>query len=203
MLTEYCVAAEVSMPQRLATALLYGIKTDTLFLGRGCGKADVQAFAQLYPQANTNTVRRIEKPRLPKSAFTAFSRALRDVDLSRGLAYLHLGPVEREDVIPQLAELTLQLEGAEWSAVSGLVDGSLVLSVRNAGYQRVAGSVVRAAFGDVGSAGGHQAMAKAVISLKAFRQKYGSTRNGRIREVMTRGLLGAIEAPSLSPKKSA
>ncbi|MGH9885372.1 MAG: DHH family phosphoesterase, partial [bacterium] len=88
---------------------------------------------------------------------------------------MHLGAVEREDVIPQMAELSLQLEGAEWSAASGLVGDTLVVSVRNAGYQRAAGSVVKALFGEIGSAGGHQAMAKAVIPLKAFRAKYGST----------------------------
>jgi nanoRNase/pAp phosphatase (c-di-AMP/oligoRNAs hydrolase) len=106
---------------------------------------------------------------------------------------VHLGAVEREDVIPQMAELSLQLEGAEWSAASGLVGDNLVVSVRNAGYQKAAGTVVKSLFGDVGSAGGHQAMAKAVIPLKAFRKKYGSTRSGRIKAVMVRGFLEEIE----------
>jgi nanoRNase/pAp phosphatase (c-di-AMP/oligoRNAs hydrolase) len=193
ILTEYCLAAEVPVSERLATALLYGIKSDTLFLDRETSKADILAFSYLYPLVNTNLLRRIEKPELPRSAFLAFSRALRDIDLERGLAYVHLGAVEREDVIPQMAELSLQLEGAEWSAASGLVGENIVVSVRNAGYQRAAGSVVKALFGEIGSAGGHQAMAKAVIPLKAFRAKYGSTRAARIKDVMTRGFLGEIE----------
>lgn len=193
MLTEYCLAAEVPVKERLATALLYGIKTDTLFLDRECSRADILAFTHLYPHANSNILRRIEKPELPRSAFAAFSRALRAIDLSKGLAYVHLGSVEREDVIPQMAELCLQLEGAEWSAASGLVGPNLVLSVRNAGYQRAAGGVVKALFGDIGPAGGHQAMAKAVMPLRAFRRKYGSTRPSRIQAAITKGLLGEIE----------
>jgi nanoRNase/pAp phosphatase (c-di-AMP/oligoRNAs hydrolase) len=193
ILTEYCLAAEVVIPQRLATALLYGIKSDTLFLDRETSRADVAAFAYLYPLVNTNLLRRIEKPEVPRSAFAAFARALRDIDLSHGLAYVHLGAVEREDVIPQMAELSLQLQGAEWSAASGLVGGQLVVSVRNAGYQKAAGTVVKAVLGDIGSAGGHQAMAKAVVPLKAFRRKYGSASASRIRSVLTRGLLGEIE----------
>jgi nanoRNase/pAp phosphatase (c-di-AMP/oligoRNAs hydrolase) len=193
ILTEYCLAAELPITQRLATALLYGIKSDTLFLDRETSKADILAFSYLYPQVNTNLLRRIEKPELPRSAFRAFARALREIDLSQGLAYVHLGSVEREDVIPQMAELCLQLQGAEWSAASGIVGGNLVVSVRNAGYQKAAGTVVRSLFGDVGSAGGHQAMAKAVIALKAFRRKYGSTRPGRIKAVMTKGFLEEIE----------
>jgi nanoRNase/pAp phosphatase (c-di-AMP/oligoRNAs hydrolase) len=193
ILTEYCLAAEVIIPQRLATALLYGIKSDTLFLDRETSRADVAAFSYLYPLVNTNLLRRIEKPEVPRSAFAAFARALRDIDLSHGLAYVHLGAVEREDVIPQMAELSLQLQGAEWSAASGLVGDQLVVSVRNAGYQKAAGTVVKAVLGDIGSAGGHQAMAKAVVPLKAFRRKYGSASASRIRSVLTRGLLGEIE----------
>ncbi len=198
ILTEYCLAAELQMTQRLATALLYGIKSDTLFLDRETSKADILAFAFLYPLVNTNLLRRIEKPELPRSAFAAFARALAALDLSRGLAYVHLGAVEREDVIPQMAELSLQLEGAEWSAASGIVGDALVVSVRNAGYQKAAGTVVRSLFGDVGSAGGHQAMAKAVVPLKAFRKKYGSTRPSRIRSVLMEGFLQEIECAPAS-----
>jgi nanoRNase/pAp phosphatase (c-di-AMP/oligoRNAs hydrolase) len=193
MLTEYMLAADLGISQRLATALLYGIKTDTLFLDREASMADVQAFSYLYPLVNTNALRRMEKPELPQSAFAAFARALRDLDLRDGLAYVHLGKVEREDVIPQMAELCLQLEGAEWSAASGIVGEQLVISIRNAGYQRAAGSVVKAAFGDIGLAGGHQAMAKAIVPLKAFRARHGSTSPARLRARVESLLLAEIE----------
>ena len=189
ILTEYCQAAEVAIPERLATALLYGIKSDTLFLDRETSRADIAAFSYLYPLVNTNLLRRIEKPEVPRSAFRAFARALSRIDLREGLAYVHLGRVERDDVIPQMAELALQLEGAEWSVASGISGPNLVLCVRNAGYQKAAGSVVAALFGDLGSAGGHQAMAKAIVPLKAFRRKYGSTRPSRIESVVTSGFL--------------
>jgi nanoRNase/pAp phosphatase (c-di-AMP/oligoRNAs hydrolase) len=201
ILTEYCLAAEVAISERLATALLYGIKSDTLFLDRETSRADVQAFSLLYPLVNTNLLRRIEKPELPRSAFAAFSRALREVDLSKGLACVHLGVVEREDVIPQMAELSLQLEGAEWSAASGIVGENLVVCVRNAGYQKAAGTVVRALFGDIGSAGGHQAMAKAVVPLKAFRRKYGSTAAARIKAVLSKEFLEEIECAALNGRR--
>ena len=193
LLTEYLLAADQPISQRLATALLYGIKSDTLFLDRETSMADVNAFAHLYPLINTNALRRMEKPELPKSAFAAFARALKDLKLKDGLAYVHLGLVQREDVIPQMAELCLQLEGAEWSAASGVVGEQVVICVRNAGYQRAAGSVVKAAFGPIGLAGGHQAMAKAIVSLKAFRAQFGSTSASRMRTAVEKSLLAAIE----------
>jgi nanoRNase/pAp phosphatase (c-di-AMP/oligoRNAs hydrolase) len=193
MLTEYCLAAEVPISQKLATALLYGIKSDTLYLDRETSRADIAAFSYLYPLANINLLRRVEKPELPREALTAFARALQEIDLEGGLAHVHLGAVEREDVIPQMAELALQLEGATWSAASGIVGDALVVSVRNSGYQKAAGTVVKAAFGDIGSAGGHQSMAKAVVPVKAFRQRHGAASAARIRDVIVRGLRGEIE----------
>ena len=145
ILTEYCLAAEVAIPQRLATALLYGIKSDTLFLDRETSKADIMAFSYLYPLVNTNLLRRIEKPELPRSAFAAFSAPCARWTSAAAWPTCISGVVEREDVIPQMAELSLQLEGAEWSAASGLVGEKLVVCVRNAGYQKAAGTVVKAA----------------------------------------------------------
>ncbi len=45
--------------------------------------------------------------------------------------------------------------------------------MRNLGYSRNAGEFVKRWFGDVGSAGGHRAMAKAVVPIDRFRQKFG------------------------------
>jgi hypothetical protein len=47
------------------------------------------------------------------------------------------------------------------------------MSVRNIGYSRNAGEFVRRFFADIGSAGGHRAMAKAVVPVSAFRDKFG------------------------------
>jgi hypothetical protein len=57
--------------------------------------------------------------------------------------------------------------------VSGVVNDELHISVRNVGHVRGAGDVVRAAFGDLGGAGGHRAMAKAVVPLAAWRARVG------------------------------
>jgi nanoRNase/pAp phosphatase (c-di-AMP/oligoRNAs hydrolase) len=84
-----------------------------------------------------------------------------------------LGQTTREDFIPYTADFLLQIEGVKWTIVSGIVMGQLVVSVRNLGYSRNAGEFVKVSFGDIGSAGGHRAMAKAVIPIQRFRDKFG------------------------------
>jgi nanoRNase/pAp phosphatase (c-di-AMP/oligoRNAs hydrolase) len=165
ILLEYLLCAGANIGTRLATAMLYGIKSDTFFLTRDVNEWDVEAFSFLYPLANQNQMRRIERPELPAAALDALSKALKKRRIVDKVAFVHLGRVERDDLIPQIADFSLSFEGVEWAAVSGFYDSNFIISVRNVGYVRAAGRVMKDAFGSVGSAGGHASMAKAVLPL--------------------------------------
>lgn len=193
ILTEYLRAVDFNISQRLATALLYGIKSDTLLLGRGVDPADIEAFAYLYPLANTNVLRRIERPEVHPEDIDSFSNALKKRRIVNNILFSHLGRVRREDVIPQFADFSLQIEGVEWSVVSGVFRGNLVISVRNVGYVRSAGAIVKRAFGELGSAGGHSHMAKAVIPLKNFYKRFGDKRQSTLRERIVEMFLSGFE----------
>jgi nanoRNase/pAp phosphatase (c-di-AMP/oligoRNAs hydrolase) len=101
------------------------------------------------------------------------SRALASSRLRNQVFSAHLGETTREDFIPYTADFLLQVEDVKWTIVSGVVGGQLIVSVRNLGYSRNAGEFVKATFGDIGSAGGHRAMAKAVVPMERFRTKFG------------------------------
>lgn len=182
--TEYLRAASAEPSQRLATALLYGIKTDTLFLKRGCNYADLQAFTFLYPFANRTMITRMERPALPRADLEALGRALSRLQLDNGVAVIHMGEIKREDVIPQMAEFCLQIEGVDWAVVSGLCGDRVVISVRNVGYVRSAGDIMKRLFDAIGSAGGHRSMAKAVVPLERFKEHFGDVSEKVIREAM-------------------
>jgi nanoRNase/pAp phosphatase (c-di-AMP/oligoRNAs hydrolase) len=182
--TEYLRAADMEPSQRLATALVYGIKTDTLFLERGSNLADLNAFNFLYPIANKAMITRIERPALPREDLESLGRALSRLQIDNGLAVVHMGDVSREDVIPQMAEFCLQIEGVDWSVVSGLVNDRVVICVRNVGYVKSAGDIMKKLYDDIGSAGGHRAMAKAVVPLDRFKDRFGEVSEKAIRDAM-------------------
>jgi len=183
ILTEYLRGVGVEVNQKQATALLYGIKTDTLFLDREVTEADVEAFLYLYQKANLNLVRRIEKPAIPRDSLKRFGQALQKLEVEGGLSFGWLGQVEREDVIPQLAEFLLQVEDAEWSVAAGIHEGRVIASIRNACYQKGAGDVAKRIFGDIGSAGGHRSMAKAIVPVERFVEAFGGTDEATVRSV--------------------
>jgi nanoRNase/pAp phosphatase (c-di-AMP/oligoRNAs hydrolase) len=171
ILLEYLLCTNSTIGTRLATAMLYGIKSDTFALSREVNEWDVEAFSYLYPLANQNLMRRIERPELPPAALDALSLALKNRRVIDKVAFVHLGRVERDDLIPQMADFSLSFEGIEWAFVSGVFDSNYIISVRNVGYVRAAGRVVKEAFGSIGSAGGHASMAKAIIPLSQFNHR--------------------------------
>ena len=172
ILLEYLLCHGGNVGRRIATALLYGIKSDTFLLGRGVNEWDVEAFSFLYPRANRSLMRRIERPELPPAALDALSRALKSRHIIDRVAFVHLGRVVRDDLIPQMADFCLQFEGVQWAMVSGIYESSFVISVRNVGHVRSAGRVIKEAFGTVGSAGGHATMARAAIRLSDLSRKW-------------------------------
>ncbi|MFN2128106.1 MAG: DHH family phosphoesterase, partial [Anaerolineales bacterium] len=182
ILCEYLKANKVKLTQRLATALLYGIKTDTLMLGRNVNPADIEAFTTLYPLANHNLIRRMENPSLNPEEVSSFIKALKKQIILNKILFVHLGRVKQEDIIPRLADFCLQIEGADWSVVSGLFQRNLVISVRNVGYVKSAGDIVTKIFNDRKVAGGHRTMAKAVMPTKDFMQSFGITTTKDIEE---------------------
>jgi len=180
IIAEYLFAEETKISQRLATALVYGIKTDTLFLGRDINSSDIKAFTHIYPLANRHMILQMEHPRLKPDEIHLFVKALKNQKLIGNIVFADLGRVSKEDIIPRLADFCMEIDGAQWSVISGIVEKNIVLSVRNVGYVEHAGEVARHAFGKVGSAGGHRSTAKAVMPLAAFKKHFKISRKEEI-----------------------
>jgi nanoRNase/pAp phosphatase (c-di-AMP/oligoRNAs hydrolase) len=115
-----------------------------------------------------------------------------------------LGALPREDFIPYVADFYLQLENVKWTVIAGIVNETLVVSVRNLGYSKNAGEFARRFFGDIGSAGGHRAMAKAVVPMRAFQDKFALEDTGAI-SAKLQELVGQFlhDSPAIDKKREA
>jgi nanoRNase/pAp phosphatase (c-di-AMP/oligoRNAs hydrolase) len=153
--------------------MLYAIKSDTLFFNRQTNRVDLEAFSYLYPLADAALIRKMEGAEITVERLDYVMKAFRNGALQDQVFCAFLGASPREDFIPYVADFYLQLEDAKWTVIAGAVNESLIVSVRNLGYSKNAGEFVRRFFADIGSAGGHRAMAKAVMPLRAFHAKFG------------------------------
>ena len=173
ILTEHLRAVDVNISERTATAMLYAIKSDTLFFARHTNRVDLEAFTFLYPLADAALIRKMEGAEITLERLEYVTRAAHDGILRDQVFTAFIGDAPREDFIPYSADFFLQLEDVKWTIIAGIVGTTLIISVRNLGYSRNAGEFVKRWFADIGSAGGHRAMAKAVVPMERFRAKYG------------------------------
>jgi nanoRNase/pAp phosphatase (c-di-AMP/oligoRNAs hydrolase) len=180
ILTEHLRAVDVNISERTATAMLYAIKSDTLFFARHTNRVDLEAFTFLYPLADAALIRKMEGAEITLERLDYVTRASQGGIMKDQVFSAFVGEAPREDFIPYTADFFLQLEDVKWTIVAGIVNGSLIVSVRNLGYSRNAGEFVKRWFADIGSAGGHRAMAKAVVPMERFRQKFGELSGGEI-----------------------
>jgi nanoRNase/pAp phosphatase (c-di-AMP/oligoRNAs hydrolase) len=174
ILTEHLRAVDANISERTATAMLYAIKSDTLFFNRQANRVDIEAFSYLYPLADATLIRKMEGAEITMERLDYVLKARQHGRMVEQVFCTFLGTTPREDFIPYVADFFLQLENVQWTIISGIVNDTLVMSVRNLGYSRNAGEFVRKYFNEIGSAGGHRAMAKAVVPLLNFKEKFGN-----------------------------
>jgi nanoRNase/pAp phosphatase (c-di-AMP/oligoRNAs hydrolase) len=184
ILTEHLRAVDIDISERTATAMLYAIKSDTLFFNRQANRADLDAFSFLYPLADASLIRKMEGAEITRERLDYVIKAWQQGRMVEHVFCAFLGEPPRDDFIPYVADFYLQLEDVQWTVVSGVVNDQMVVSVRNLGVGRNAGDFVRRWFNDIGSAGGHRTMAKAVVPLEAFQNKFGAHEGSRVNQRM-------------------
>jgi nanoRNase/pAp phosphatase (c-di-AMP/oligoRNAs hydrolase) len=201
ILTEHLRAVDVNISERTATAMLYAIKSDTLFFARHTNRVDLEAFTFLYPLADAALIRKMEGAEITLERLDYVTRASQGGVMKDQVFCAFIGEAPREDFIPYTADFFLQLEDVKWTIVAGVVNGCFIVSVRNLGYSRNAGEFVKRWFADIGSAGGHRAMAKAVVPVEKFRQKFGELKAAEITARIAEMAEQFLREPAAEKKK--
>jgi len=192
IVTEYLLANESIISQKLATSLLYGIKTDTLLLGREVSKADFNAFVQLWPKADLQQVSHMERPCLKPQELDIYIKTLKGHILRNGFLFVNLGHVPKEDLVPRLADFVMQIGKTDFAVVWGMVGEDSTFSARSQNPHIHAGGAMRTAFAGLGAAGGHQSMARATVSTKRLKKAFKVNSQKALSETLRKRLAGII-----------
>jgi nanoRNase/pAp phosphatase (c-di-AMP/oligoRNAs hydrolase) len=182
IMTEYLKAAGVRLTKNLASALFYGIKNDARHFMGDMSYGDVKAIKWLRSKADRNIVKQIEFSQFSRQGLDYFSIALVRRIFLNGVMFSHLGPVPFFDVCVQVADFFIRVENVSWALVTGVVGDTLVVVFRNDGLKKDAGYLARTAFGEIGSAGGHESMGRAQVKQDALPQGLLLTDNRGIEE---------------------
>lgn len=168
ILTHYLTLMGVEIDEGLATALLYGIKTDTKDFTRGATPDDLEAITVLYPKANHEILTKIETPLISAETFDVLAQAIINRRVKGSYLLSNVGFIRERDTLPQAADYLLNLEGISTVLVYGIANDEIHISGRNRDIRINLGNAMHKAFGEIGQAGGHPHAAAAKISLGLF-----------------------------------
>ncbi len=167
MLSEYLSAARIVPGRLLATALLYGIRTDTANFTRPFSDADMGAYRNLARKADHGLISSIVHSEFRLPWLRSFSRALRAMRRVGSGYAIPMGTVDNPDILVVVADFLMRVHEVRWAAVYGQYEDKVIVVLRSDGTRHV-GSLAQRAFGDIGAAGGHKTMARAEIPVAAF-----------------------------------
>ncbi|MBI3185746.1 MAG: DHH family phosphoesterase [Myxococcales bacterium] len=185
LLVEYLRAARLEPSVELATALYYGIKADTRDLDRQTTQSDVDAYVWLIPRVDRELLSQIEHPDLPARYFALYHTAIERAKVYGAAVITDLGEVYSPDMVAEVADRMMHLEGMKWSLAHGSFRSQLYLSLRVNDRRMNAGRLVREICEPRGgSAGGHGSMAGARLALSGTRSQRTALRREVIGEFL-------------------
>ncbi|MGH7163011.1 MAG: DHH family phosphoesterase [Planctomycetota bacterium] len=165
IVAEFFLKNRVPLPRVVATALLYGIKSDTHDLSDEATPEDLAAYRDLMTAADTAMMSQIAHARVPRSYYSIFQRAIRNARIYDFACISHLGKVDNPDMVAEMADFLLRCEDLRWTMVTAIYQNTLYLSLRSTDRNAHAGTIARQAVGVMGHAGGHGRMAGGQILL--------------------------------------
>jgi nanoRNase/pAp phosphatase (c-di-AMP/oligoRNAs hydrolase) len=192
IITEYLQAASIEPSETLATALFYGIKSDTMGLGRGAGLGDVAAYYYLQPLVDIEGLAEIERAQVPASYFKSFVTAIQAARIYGQVVLSYIGGMSYPDQAAEIADILSRLEGVQWVMCMGVYNDGLILAVRSRSRRTGAGKLVQAVVGDLGMAGGHGTMAGGHVPLRGADPALLAERLGQ-------KLLATLKVPPTTP----
>ena len=152
---EYLLSQGITINSNLATALFYAIKSETQDLGREANVPDREAYLKLFPLANKRIIFLITHPKLPVEYFMMMNSALRHTLIYDTVLVSNLYVISFPEVVAEMADFLIRLEGIETALCMGHYAGRMILSLRTTRGDLRLGAMIRRIIADLGTGGGH------------------------------------------------
>jgi nanoRNase/pAp phosphatase (c-di-AMP/oligoRNAs hydrolase) len=168
ILTKYLQEFDLTPTEVIATALLYGIRSETVDFKRETTPADLTAAAYLYPFADHDTLEQVESPSMSPETLDILAEAIQNREVQGSHLISNAGFIRNQDALGEAAQHLLKLEGITTTAVFGIADDRIFLAARSKDIRVNIGSVLEDAFSDIGTPSGHSTQGDVEIPLGIF-----------------------------------
>jgi nanoRNase/pAp phosphatase (c-di-AMP/oligoRNAs hydrolase) len=166
MITQYLRAEDCPISPEVATALFYGIKTDTNDLARHVAQEDLECYKFLFNLIDHTVLSKIESPDRDAEYFRILNRSTESMTIyDTSLGHIHLGAISTPDYIAEIADLFHSLENLEWMICSAIFKNQIFFSIRSKTEETAGRFASMIAEKMSGNGGGHANKAAGQIPL--------------------------------------
>lgn len=146
-----------------ATALLYGIKMDTLHFTRQVSLEDIEMFAFLHPFCDQEKLMHLERNNMEFSDLKAYGAAIDSIRVFDKTGICRIPFACPDGLIGAVSDFILALDEVDVAVVSSQREDGIKFSVRSETDTVHAGNLIRKALEGLGDGGGHPGMAGGLI----------------------------------------
>lgn len=183
LIAEYYALSGKEPDREVATALLYGLKMDTLQFTRGVTELDIKMFQFLFPRCDREKLADLERNNMEFADLKAYGAAIESIELYDKVGFSYIPFSCPDALIAVLSDFILALIEVEVAVVVCFREDGVKLSVRSEIPNVHAGNLLHAALSPIGNGGGHAAMGGGFIGKERLPEL------GRYPKDAIRGLL--------------
>ena len=179
LVTLFLLANGTPIPPRVATALFYGIKTDTSDMGRNTHDIDISCYKVLFDLINHKILSHIENPQRDAEYLKMLNMASEKMEVYGDFGFTFLGETNTPDYVPEMADICHSFVALEWMVCCAVFEDNMIFSIRSKSNPMAGVFTRKLALSMNGSGGGHSTMAagripvngkSTVVLLKDFRE---------------------------------
>lgn len=170
IIASYFVENQIPFTRNIATALAFGIHTDTGNLSRGVSKLDVEMLYRLFDYCDQNVIHMLENSNLYFEDLLAYSKAIASMKVYGDVTFANTGNECPEALVANVSDFMLALVGVTFSVVYSQRKDGIKMSVRSEKTSRDAGKIVNKALQGIGNGGGHASMAGGFVPFAGSKE---------------------------------
>lgn len=149
----------------VATALVYGIMTDTDNLTRNNNKEDVDMFYWLYAMADFSKIKDLRMNEIGKDDIFAYAKALQNIEIYGHVGFIHIEECN-DSLLGTISDMVYTIEGVSIVISYAKRSDGIKFSIRSGMKEIRANKLVKYILIDHGIGGGHDEMAGGFIQKK-------------------------------------
>lgn len=158
LIAEYYALSGKEPDSATATALLYGIKMDTLQFTRGVTALDIEMFGFLFPRCDQEKLAALERNNMEFADLKAYGAAIESIELYDKVGFSCIPFSCPDALIAILSDFILALIEVNVAIVFSFRQDGVKFSVRSEDPNIHAGNLLHDALQGIGSGGGHASM---------------------------------------------